>query len=472
MRSFTLLALSACAAGLAQAHVELLFPPPINSKYDPQTIESDKDYSMTSPLNADGSNFPCKGYNTPDKYSTLSPVATLKAGSTFEIEFAAGGATHQGGSCQFSVSYDQGKTFAVIHSVMGGCPLWSTYDVPIPSDLPSAKSATFAWTWQNKVGNREFYMNCAIVDIEGGSSKSYTGPGLYRANSFADGTCIIPEGTEVVFPNPGPSPAYGSSITSSTPATTLSDCPYDEDTTVTISPSGSSSSGSSGSSNSETSSSSAATASSPTTTTTQASVVVPTTSAAPVTTTTTTSRRARPDWRSRSSSAAATSQTTTTSSSSKASATKTQWYAAPTASASGAGANLHVSASSTSSAETQALPSASPSSSSSSSSSSTGSSSPSSSNDDGSGTWISCTSSTTWSLCSSSTGCTPMGLVAAGTECRNGAIGLAQRRMVRVKRGTAGAARATRGHLDLREVEKRGRRGVRDHVARAAARSH
>ena len=48
-------------------------------------------------------------------------------------------------------SYDQGKTFAVIYSVEGGCPLQSNYTVPIPKDLPNANSATFSWTWFNKV---------------------------------------------------------------------------------------------------------------------------------------------------------------------------------------------------------------------------------------------------------------------------------------------------------------------------------
>ncbi|GAA5909329.1 hypothetical protein JCM6882_000953 [Rhodosporidiobolus microsporus] len=446
MRSFTLLALSACAAGLAQAHVELLFPPPINSKYDPQTLESNKDYSMTSPLNADGSNFPCKGYNTPSAYSSLSSVATLKAGSTFEIEFAAGGATHGGGSCQFSVSYDQGKTFAVIHSVMGGCPIQSSYNVPIPASLPSAKSATFAWTWQNKVGNRELYMNCAIVDIEGGSSKSYSGPGLYRANTFADGTCIIPEGTEVLYPNPGPSPAYGSTLTSSSAVTSLDNCPYDEDTTVTVSPSGSSSSG--GSSNSKTTSSAAAA----TTTTTQRATTTSQLVVQPPATTTTRTTKTRQSWKTRTTDEAAAStsaaqQTTTTS----AAATKTQWYAAPTG-----GANLHVSSSAAASSSAPAA---------------TQSSSSGSGSTNSSGTWIECTSTTTWSLCSSADGCTPMGSVAAGTECRNGAIGLAQRRMVKVRRGSAThvAHVRTRGEEQKRALAAKVR-SVRDHAARQ--RSH
>ncbi|TNY23742.1 hypothetical protein DMC30DRAFT_413864 [Rhodotorula diobovata] len=242
LRSAALTVVLATAA--VSAHMQLVKPLPINSKFDPQTAEANKDYSMQSPLLADGSNYPCKGYNTPSAYSSLDATATLKAGSSFEVEFAAGGATHGGGSCQFSVSYDQGKTFAVIHSVIGGCPLQSTYSVPIPSSLPSATKATFAWTWFNLVGNREEYMNCAIVDIQGSSSSgSYTGPGLFRANTLGD-TCITTEGVTPVFPNPGPSVSYAAGMSSSSPATVIAGCSYDQDTSVTVGPSGSSSGGS------------------------------------------------------------------------------------------------------------------------------------------------------------------------------------------------------------------------------------
>lgn len=61
---------------------------------------------------------------------------------------------HGGGSCQFAVSYDQGKNFAVIASVMGGCPIDLAYDIPIPSTLPAGKKALFAWSWFNQLGNR------------------------------------------------------------------------------------------------------------------------------------------------------------------------------------------------------------------------------------------------------------------------------------------------------------------------------
>ncbi|GAA5958886.1 hypothetical protein JCM21900_002268 [Sporobolomyces salmonicolor] len=271
------LALAALGAGLVQAHMQLQYPPPINSEYDPQTPQADIDYSMTSPLLANGSNYPCKGYNTPEAYSTLKPVATLKAGTDFEIEFAPGGANHGGGSCQFSISYDQGETFAVIHSIIGGCPLELNYSVPIPSDLPSATSATFAWTWFNEIGNREEYMNCAIVDIDGSSDTSFTGPGLYRANTLPDGTCITVQNIDVVFPNPGPSVAYGNNYTSSSPVTTLNPCSYNEDTTVTISTTGSSSASSSSNSTSVAASSSSP--SSPASSSTTAGTQVQSTSA-------------------------------------------------------------------------------------------------------------------------------------------------------------------------------------------------
>jgi hypothetical protein len=81
-------------------------------------------------------------------------VDTITAGSTYSIELA-GSATHEGGSCQFGLSYDGGKTILVLHSAIGGCPLTSKYSFPIPAEVPSADKALFVWTWQNKVGNRE-----------------------------------------------------------------------------------------------------------------------------------------------------------------------------------------------------------------------------------------------------------------------------------------------------------------------------
>ena len=76
-------ALLAAFAGLASAHIEMASPPPLRSKSNPNTPENLIDYSMTSPLISDGSNYPCKGYlaDTEGKES----VATWAAGSTQSV---------------------------------------------------------------------------------------------------------------------------------------------------------------------------------------------------------------------------------------------------------------------------------------------------------------------------------------------------------------------------------------------------
>lgn len=42
------------SVGLATAHMEMSWPYPLRSKFDPNNNPSNIDYSMTSPLNADG----------------------------------------------------------------------------------------------------------------------------------------------------------------------------------------------------------------------------------------------------------------------------------------------------------------------------------------------------------------------------------------------------------------------------------
>lgn len=66
---------------------------------------------MNAPLAQDGSNYPCKGYNS---LLASTPIKdTLTAGQTFSISIG-GTASHNGGSCQVSLSYDGGETFAVM----------------------------------------------------------------------------------------------------------------------------------------------------------------------------------------------------------------------------------------------------------------------------------------------------------------------------------------------------------------------
>lgn len=200
-------------------HMELSWPYPIRSIYNPANDYTDIDYSMTSPLEADGSNFPCKGYQNGRPIQT---TVTYAAGSTYNISLA-GSATHGGGSCQLSLSYDNGATFRVIKSMIGGCPLTSTYDFTIPSYAPTG-NALLAWTWQNYEGNREFYMNCAEVNVITGMSQRrkrqvYSSfdslPYIWKANLDGVNDCATTEDENPVYANPGPDVVYGDGMSSS-----------------------------------------------------------------------------------------------------------------------------------------------------------------------------------------------------------------------------------------------------------------
>ena len=159
-----------------------------------------------------GSNFPCKGYqnNTPWR-----ATAEYQAGSTYNMSLT-GNAKHSGGSCQLSLSFDNGGSFKVIKSMEGGCPLTTSYDFKIPSDAPSGH-ALFAWTWFNLEGNREMYMNCADVTVSGGSDGGSWDslPDLFVAN--VGNGCSTVEGKQTVFANPGKEVVYGQGVGPDTP---------------------------------------------------------------------------------------------------------------------------------------------------------------------------------------------------------------------------------------------------------------
>ncbi|ORX86720.1 hypothetical protein K493DRAFT_319760 [Basidiobolus meristosporus CBS 931.73] len=180
------LALSAFALMLltpyAFGHMEMVQPPPRRSKYNP-TYTGNPDYDMISPLNAEKWPYPCRGYEKG------GVVQTVKAGSSISVKLG-GVAKHDGGHCQFAISYDD-NTFVVLKDVYDDCLISSLdYSIQIPAGAPSGK-ATFAWAWINKIGNREYYMNCADIDIEGTADGSVSGPKLLVAN--LPGYPTIPE---------------------------------------------------------------------------------------------------------------------------------------------------------------------------------------------------------------------------------------------------------------------------------------
>jgi len=200
MKSFAAIA-AFFATPLVHAHMEMMDPPALESKYNKHAVNVD--YSMTSPLIADGSNYPCKGYNKIK--AEMTSVATWAAGSSQTVKLT-GGAIHDGGSCQLSISEDGGSSFKVIKSFEGNCPASTNAELPvdIPKDAKSG-DVLFAWSWNNKVGNREFYMNCAAVTITGGGSGLSSYPDIFVAQLSGVNTCAIAEGVDVKYPNPGKS---------------------------------------------------------------------------------------------------------------------------------------------------------------------------------------------------------------------------------------------------------------------------
>ncbi|KAK3081712.1 hypothetical protein LTS18_003563 [Coniosporium uncinatum] len=183
--------------------------------------------------------FPCKGHHVQPNGTLAEPSVTWSAGQTVTFQLYGStnttgatmnqveGAAHSGGSCQISFSYDKGRSW-VVQNYEGDCPrvrsdrkgqVTNFYDVnqdytfTVPADFPSGDRVIVAWTWINATGNREYYMSCSCVRIEGvGPSTDITpaGPPLLVANLQADpkaapatdiiwSKCNTPPGTSMVY---------------------------------------------------------------------------------------------------------------------------------------------------------------------------------------------------------------------------------------------------------------------------------
>jgi len=74
----------------------------------------------------------------------------------------------------------------------------------VPASLPDSKNVLFAWAWFNNVGNREFYMNCASVDVvgaPGSQQEDYVAQRMFEANIF-ESRCTTIESQPIDFANP------------------------------------------------------------------------------------------------------------------------------------------------------------------------------------------------------------------------------------------------------------------------------
>lgn len=196
---------------LSNAHMLMAQPKPFSSPA-----------LQNGPIDSKGSNFPCQAGSS-GSYAGEATVMAL--GSKQPLTFT-GSAVHGGGSCQVSITYDTApnpnSVWKVIHSIEGGCPAKDTpgnlpenptaadpytYSFAIPDDIP-AGNATLAWTWLNKIGNREFYMNCAPVSLtgNGGNKENWEAlPDMLVANIGNGCSTDGLEGKDYKYPNPGKS---------------------------------------------------------------------------------------------------------------------------------------------------------------------------------------------------------------------------------------------------------------------------
>lgn len=163
------------------AHVEIETPVPYGAGDAAPALD-------TNPLKADGSDFPCK--QRPEVYKVVKQNM-MAIGQPQTLSFR-GQATHGGGSCQISLSTDKEPTkdsvWKVILSIEGGCPSKNPGNVgpdpfgygadkfqyQIPPEVPLG-DYTLAFTWFNKIGEREMYMNCAPVTVTGSGKRDLDG---------------------------------------------------------------------------------------------------------------------------------------------------------------------------------------------------------------------------------------------------------------------------------------------------------
>ncbi|KAF9081948.1 hypothetical protein BGX29_000489 [Mortierella sp. GBA35] len=165
------------------AHMGLLYPMARGSVGDKKQYDGQPHafigYSKKRTL-------PCNGYNQ------VGPITKLRAGQIVNTRFwgpaleskyndrlpkkpSPGGkqinqARHGGGFCQYSLSYDGGKTFHLIAEYHQSCPdFYYEWPVKIPSNAPSCREkgkCLFVWSWI-AVNVPQFYINCADVVIDG-----------------------------------------------------------------------------------------------------------------------------------------------------------------------------------------------------------------------------------------------------------------------------------------------------------------
>jgi len=150
-----LLLLSIC-----YGHISMSYPPSRRNQLSEYYVNTGLvNYNLRSPLDVspDFFSFPCKGFPKGPVVATFE-----KNEITITLE---GTAIHGGGHCQFGISYDD-KNFVVLKTVLNDCLLDTmSYSYEIPK-YAKGDNITVFWTWVNRIGNREYYMECADITVK------------------------------------------------------------------------------------------------------------------------------------------------------------------------------------------------------------------------------------------------------------------------------------------------------------------
>lgn len=193
-------------------------PPPIHWVGNPNTIPP-PNYDITSPLLDNGTNFPCQGFISLFDTSEGASVESWPAGSNQTFVIGTGTVSHNGGSCQVSISEDKGVTWKALKTLIGNCPVpGKVYTFTVPKEAKLGK-VIFAWTWfSNTRRAPEMYMNCAAVTITGtgGDGLSHY-PDMFEAD-IGNG-CSTLEG-DTLITNPGADVEIASNATTVLPSGT------------------------------------------------------------------------------------------------------------------------------------------------------------------------------------------------------------------------------------------------------------
>ncbi|CAG8561197.1 6301_t:CDS:2 [Ambispora leptoticha] len=196
MKLFSIFALCVVAVS---AHTSMLYPLPRGHPQNPNAAENDTE-CITAPLNECKNStkvktFPCGGYPIDSKITQIFHAGEVINVSFWNSNFSNGPqpgrehddqARHNGGQCEFSLSYDGGKTYTVIATYHKTCPdIYFNWTVKIPAAAPSCDNpgkCIFSWTWIPNDGQREFWQNCADVILIGTSTKPLPIIDITRAN--------------------------------------------------------------------------------------------------------------------------------------------------------------------------------------------------------------------------------------------------------------------------------------------------